>query len=137
MLPGYGGHLPPSAHRHQDVTGERVRPPAVPLRSPKDPGCRHGVGAGRAMTGPAACRLAVGGGGLAGITTALRCAEAGAAVALYESRPRLGGLTSSFRRGELWVDNGQHVFLRCCTSYRSLLHRLGVEGLSTLQPRLD
>jgi squalene-associated FAD-dependent desaturase len=89
------------------------------------------------MTGPAPCRLAVVGGGLAGITTALRCADAGAAVTLYESRPRLGGLTSSFRRGELWVDNGQHVFLRCCTSYRSLLHRLGVEGLSTLQPRLD
>lgn len=77
------------------------------------------------------------GGGLAGIAAALRCAEAGAAVTLLEARPRLGGLTTSFRRGELHVDNGQHVFLRCCTSYRALLHRLGVADLVTLQDRLD
>ena len=89
------------------------------------------------MTGTASCRLAVIGGGLAGITAALRCSDAGADVTLYETRPRLGGLTCSFRRGELWVDNGQHVFLRCCTAYRSLLRRLGVEDMTILQPRLD
>ncbi|WP_077087814.1 hydroxysqualene dehydroxylase HpnE [Mycobacterium rhizamassiliense] len=89
------------------------------------------------MTGLASCRLAVIGGGLAGITAAVRCADAGAAVTLYEARPRLGGLTSSFRRGELWVDNGQHVFLRCCTSYRALVQRLGAEHMTALQPRLD
>jgi squalene-associated FAD-dependent desaturase len=81
--------------------------------------------------------LAVIGGGLAGITTALGCADAGHRVTLLESRPRLGGLTHSFRRGELWVDNGQHVFLRCCTSYLRLLERLGVRHLVELQPRLD
>ncbi|WP_445166234.1 hydroxysqualene dehydroxylase HpnE [Mycolicibacterium sp. Dal123E01] len=89
------------------------------------------------MTRSTPVRLAVVGGGLAGITAALRCADGGAAVTLYEATPRLGGLTCSFRRGELWVDNGQHVFLRCCTAYRSLLHRLGVEDLTVLQPRLD
>ena len=89
------------------------------------------------MTGTGSCRLAVIGGGLAGITAAMRCADAGAAVTVYEARPRLGGLTCSFRRGELWVDNGQHVFLRCCTAYRSLVQRLGAEHLTTLQPRLD
>nr|WP_239028508.1 hydroxysqualene dehydroxylase HpnE [Pseudonocardia acidicola] len=74
---------------------------------------------------------------MAGITAALRCADAGCAVTLLEARPRLGGLATSFRRGDLDVDNGQHVFLRCCTSYRALLHRLGVAGLVTMQERLD
>lgn len=82
-------------------------------------------------------RVAVVGGGLAGITAALRCADAGRPVTLFEATPRLGGLTYSFRRGELTVDNGQHVFLRCCTAYQALLHRLGVADLVTLQPRLN
>ncbi len=82
-------------------------------------------------------RVAVIGGGLAGITAALRCADAGVEVTLLEARPRLGGLTYSFPRGTLQVDNGQHVFLRCCTSYRALLDRLGVAGQVVLQPRLD
>ncbi|HEX5087645.1 MAG TPA: hydroxysqualene dehydroxylase HpnE [Nocardioides sp.] len=81
------------------------------------------------------------GGGLAGITAALGLADAGRSVTLVEARPRLGGLTHSFRRssraGDLWVDNGQHVFLRCCTSYRRLLDRLGVSDLVSLQPRMD
>lgn len=82
-------------------------------------------------------RVAVIGGGLAGITAALRLADAGREVTLFERRPVLGGLTHSFRRGELDVDNGQHVFLRCCTSYRALLDRLGVTGKVALQHRLD
>ena len=77
------------------------------------------------------------GGGLAGISAALRLADAGARVTVLEGKPKLGGLTHSFRRGELDVDNGQHVFMRCCTSYRALLDRLGVTDLTTLQPRLD
>jgi squalene-associated FAD-dependent desaturase len=81
-------------------------------------------------------RIAVIGGGLAGITAALHCADAGAQVTLFESRPQLGGLTHSFSRGELRVDNGQHVFLRCCTAYRALLERLGVTDRVVLQPRL-
>ncbi|MGH3828924.1 MAG: hydroxysqualene dehydroxylase HpnE [Pseudonocardiaceae bacterium] len=81
-------------------------------------------------------RVAVIGGGLAGITAALRCADAGCQVTVFEARPWLGGLTHSFRRGELRVDNGQHVFLRCCTSYLSLLRRLGVADRVELQPRL-
>jgi hydroxysqualene dehydroxylase len=81
-------------------------------------------------------RVAVIGGGLAGITAALCCADAGCQVTLLEARPQLGGLTHSFNRGELRVDNGQHVFLRCCTSYRALLDRLGVADRVELQPRL-
>ncbi|HWB65475.1 MAG TPA: hydroxysqualene dehydroxylase HpnE [Mycobacteriales bacterium] len=77
------------------------------------------------------------GGGLAGITAALRLADRGQPVTLIEAKPRLGGLTTSFRRGDLDVDTGQHVFLRCCTAYRGLLDRLGVTALTTLQDRLD
>jgi squalene-associated FAD-dependent desaturase len=89
------------------------------------------------MTHPTHRRIAVIGGGLAGITAALRCADAGLAVELFEGRRRLGGLTYSFRRGDLSVDNGQHVFLRCCTAYRALLDRLGVADRTALQPRLS
>jgi hydroxysqualene dehydroxylase len=82
-------------------------------------------------------RVLVVGGGLAGIAAALACADAGRAVTLLESRSKLGGLTHSFRHGDLDVDNGQHVFLRCCVAYRGLLKRLGVEGDVMLQDRLD
>lgn len=82
-------------------------------------------------------RVIVVGGGLAGISAALRLADAGTSVALLEGRPRLGGAAFSFRRGELSIDNGQHVFLRCCQAYRDLVHRLGAEDLVTLQPRLS
>jgi squalene-associated FAD-dependent desaturase len=85
------------------------------------------------MTGP---RVVVVGGGLAGIAAALACADAGAAVTLLEVRPRLGGAAYSFRRDGMWLDNGQHVFLRCCTAYRALLERLGSADEVTLQPRL-
>jgi squalene-associated FAD-dependent desaturase len=77
------------------------------------------------------------GGGLAGISAALRCADAGRAVTLVEGRPRLGGAAFSFRRGELSVDHGQHVFLRCCEAYRWLLDRIGATSRTTLQSRLD
>jgi uncharacterized protein with NAD-binding domain and iron-sulfur cluster len=85
----------------------------------------------------AAAQVAVVGGGLAGLTAAIALAETGARVTLLESRPRLGGATSSFSRGGLTVDNGQHVFLRCCTAYRGLLARLGMTGSVTLQDRFE
>jgi squalene-associated FAD-dependent desaturase len=77
------------------------------------------------------------GGGLAGIAAALRCADEGRAVTLLEGRPRLGGAAFSFRRGELSIDNGQHVFLRCCEAYRWLLQRIGMTDRTVLQPHLD
>ena len=82
-------------------------------------------------------RVVVIGGGLAGITAAVALAEAGAAVTLLEARPRLGGATTSFNRGALVVDTGQHVFLRCCTAYRGLLTRLGMTGSVRIQDRFD
>ncbi|WP_261553867.1 hydroxysqualene dehydroxylase HpnE [Frankia tisae] len=101
------------------------------------------VAAGAEAAGAAASRddspphLVVVGGGLAGMAAALLAVDSGARVTLLEARPRLGGQTTSFRRNDLWIDTGQHVFMRCCTAYRGLLARLGVEHLTTLQPRLD
>jgi squalene-associated FAD-dependent desaturase len=77
------------------------------------------------------------GGGLAGISAALRFADFGRSVTLVEGRPRLGGAAFSFNRGELSVDNGQHVFLRCCEAYRWLVRRIGMTERTTLQSRLD
>jgi squalene-associated FAD-dependent desaturase len=90
------------------------------------------------MTGPTTeRRVVVIGGGLAGITAAIALREAGVGVTLLEARPRLGGATSSFSRDGLMVDTGQHVFLRCCTSYQELLARLGMTGSVALQDRFD
>ncbi len=89
------------------------------------------------MTGRGPHRVVVIGGGLAGITAAVALLESGADVTLLEARPRLGGATCSFTRDGLVVDNGQHVFLRCCTAYRGLLDRLGMTGATRLQDRFD
>ncbi len=89
------------------------------------------------MSDGAARRVVVVGGGLAGISAALACADAGAAVTLLEKRRRLGGLTWSFSHDGLTLDNGQHVFLRCCTAYLDFLDRIGSSGDVELQERLD
>jgi squalene-associated FAD-dependent desaturase len=83
-------------------------------------------------------RIAVVGGGLAGLSAAVACADAGAHVGLFEARPRLGGATWSAHHEGLGfeVDNGQHVFLRCCEAYRGFLRRLGAEDRVVLQDRL-
>src|SRR5579862_2036575 len=86
-----------------------------------------------AVTG---ARIAVVGGGLAGLAAALECADAGAEVTLYEARRRLGGATFSVDRKGYWTDNGQHVHLRCCVFYLGFLRRLGVENQVAMQPRL-
>ncbi|CAM5263664.1 hypothetical protein SANTM175S_00152 [Streptomyces antimycoticus] len=94
-----------------------------------------------ARRSPAGRSALVIGGGLAGTAAALELADAGLRVTLVEGRPRLGGLAFSFHRsspaGELTVDNGQHVHLRCCTAYQWFLDRVGAARLAPLQGRLD
>jgi len=82
-------------------------------------------------------RAVVIGGGLAGITAAIDLRDAGVEVTLLESRPRLGGAATSYGRAGLMIDNGQHVFLRCCDRYQGLLDRLGVRDLVAIQDRFD
>ena len=82
-------------------------------------------------------RALVIGGGLAGISAALTLADAGVGVTLLERRPHLGGLTTSIERDGYSFDNGQHVFLGCCSAYQDLLQRLGATDKVHLQSRLD
>jgi squalene-associated FAD-dependent desaturase len=81
--------------------------------------------------------IVVVGGGLAGLSAALDLADAGARVTLLERRRGLGGLTRSFRHDGREIDNGQHVFLRCCTEYQGFLQRIGSQDDVFLQERLD
>jgi squalene-associated FAD-dependent desaturase len=78
------------------------------------------------------------GGGLAGIAAACDLSDAGLPVTLIEARPFLGGKTWSFRDAQtgMVVDNGQHVFLGCCTAYLAFLQRLGIASQVKMQPRL-
>ena len=64
--------------------------------------------------------------------------DAGLRVTLVERRPFAGGRTFSFTNaaGDL-LDNGQHVFLGCCTAYLELLAKLGQRDKAFLQGRLD
>jgi squalene-associated FAD-dependent desaturase len=84
-------------------------------------------------------KVAVVGGGLAGLAAALELGDAGAEVELYEARPTLGGAVQTLpaREGdpEPPPDNGQHIALGCFTEYLRFLDRVG-EGGSYLRTRL-
>jgi squalene-associated FAD-dependent desaturase len=74
-------------------------------------------------------RVAVVGGGLAGLAAGSVRAENGFRVTLFERRPYLGGRASSYQHpgtGEV-VDNCQHVLLGCCTNLIEFYRRIGVE----------
>jgi hydroxysqualene dehydroxylase len=84
-------------------------------------------------------KVAVVGGGLAGLATALDLVDAGQDVTVYEARPTLGGAVQTLpeREGdpEPPPDNGQHIALGCFTEYLRFLERVG-EGGSFLRTRL-
>lgn len=72
-------------------------------------------------------RVAVVGGGLAGLSAALALAERGCAVELFESKRNLGGRAGSFvdkATGEA-IDHCQHVAMGCCTNYLDFCRRVG------------
>ncbi|MGB8770228.1 MAG: hydroxysqualene dehydroxylase HpnE [Candidatus Korobacteraceae bacterium] len=82
-----------------------------------------------AQPNPQRSRVAVIGGGLAGLAAGSALANAGYQVELFERRPYLGGRASSYElpgTGEV-VDNCQHVLLGCCTNLIEFYRRLGVE----------
>jgi squalene-associated FAD-dependent desaturase len=77
-------------------------------------------------------RVAVVGGGLAGLSASLELVDGGHEVALYEARPTLGGAVQTLPRREgdpePPPDNGQHIALGCFTEYRRFLERIGEAG---------
>jgi squalene-associated FAD-dependent desaturase len=73
-------------------------------------------------------RVAIAGGGLAGLAAACALADTGFHVTLFEKRPFLGGRASSWEHpgtGEV-VDNCQHVLFRLCTNLVEFYERIGV-----------
>ena len=78
------------------------------------------------------------GGGLAGISAACALVDQSVSVTLLEKRPFLGGRAFSFVDAETGqeVDNGQHVYLGCCTTYTKFLQQLGISNRTVIQQRL-
>ena len=75
--------------------------------------------------------IAVVGGGLAGLGTAVALGSSGYRVTVYEARPFLGGRATSYPLNtaedtNTTIDNCQHVLLRCCTNLLDFYGRLGV-----------
>ncbi|HXW51110.1 MAG TPA: hydroxysqualene dehydroxylase HpnE [Candidatus Acidoferrales bacterium] len=85
----------------------------------------------------AARRVAVVGAGLAGLAAAVELADRGFTVELFERSRLLGGRATSFVVDGIEVDNGQHVFLACCTEFRRFVERLGMSHCLHLQDRFD
>ena len=71
------------------------------------------------------------GGGLAGLAAAAALGDAGHSVKVLESRPFLGGRATSYEVGNgaeaEFIDNCQHILLRCCVNLLDFYRRLGVE----------
>ena len=90
-------------------------------------------------------KVAIVGGGLAGLSAALDLVDAGHEVAVYEARPTLGGAVQTLPRREgdpePPPDNGQHIALGCFHEYLRFLDRIGqgssVRRLSLELPVLD
>jgi squalene-associated FAD-dependent desaturase len=82
-------------------------------------------------------RVAVVGGGLAGLAAGLALKASGAHVELFERSRILGGRATSFEIDGVEVDNGQHVFLACCTEFVNFAKAVGMNGQIHLQERFD
>ena len=110
---GAASRCPPGRRRRwrRAAWRARSREPAADRRRRGRPGRDRRRAGGRGRRAPRSC-----------------CSSAGR---------RSAGLTSSIRRNGLSFDNGQHVFLRCCTAYRGFIDRIGASDQVFLQPRLD
>lgn len=78
--------------------------------------------------GESAPRLAVIGGGLAGIAAAEYAARHGFHVEIFDRSRILGGRAASLWEPnvEAWIDNGQHILMGCCTETLALHERMGL-----------
>ena len=77
---------------------------------------------------PAAPRLrvAVVGGGWAGLSAAVRCVQAGREVSLFEMAATLGGRARSVVMPEGVIDNGQHILIGAYTQTLDLMRTVDV-----------
>lgn len=73
-------------------------------------------------------RWAVVGGGILGMTLALRLSQRGKQVTLFEGAPHFGGLASAWQLGDVTWDRHYHVTLLSDSRLRALLSELGLES---------
>ena len=72
-------------------------------------------------------RIAVIGGGWAGLAAAVEAVSLGAAVTLFEMAPTLGGRARSLDGSEPALDNGQHILIGAYTASLALMRRVGAD----------
>ncbi len=70
--------------------------------------------------------IAIVGSGFLGMTLALRLAESGAQVTLFESADQIGGLASAWEIGNVVWDKHYHVTLASDSNTRKLVEELGL-----------
>ncbi len=71
-------------------------------------------------------RIAIVGSGFLGMTLAMRYADAGAHVTLFESAPEIGGLASVWEIGDIVWDKHYHVILASDRHTRNLIEEIGL-----------
>jgi uncharacterized protein with NAD-binding domain and iron-sulfur cluster len=72
--------------------------------------------------------VAIVGGGLAGLTAALRLAERGYTVTVYEGSARLGGKVGADKHGSDYDEHGYHIFPEWYLNVWGLIDELGIRG---------
>jgi hydroxysqualene dehydroxylase len=77
-------------------------------------------------------KVAVVGGGWAGISAAVELADAGHDITVFEMAPQLGGRARSVA-GEPPYDNGQHILIGAYRDSLALMRRLGVDPAVVLK----
>ncbi len=78
-------------------------------------------------------RVAVVGGGWAGLAAAVTLTAAGRAVSLFEMAPQLGGRARRVEAGGAVLDNGQHILIGAYTQTLALMRQVGADPDALLQ----
>jgi squalene-associated FAD-dependent desaturase len=77
-------------------------------------------------------RLAVVGGGWAGLSAAVRATQQGERVTLFEMSRTLGGRARTVERGSEHLDNGQHILIGAYVRTLELMRQVGVDPQAVL-----
>jgi squalene-associated FAD-dependent desaturase len=80
-------------------------------------------------------KVAVVGGGWAGLAAAVRACEAGHHVVLHEMAQQLGGRARSVEAGGLMLDNGQHILIGAYRQSLRLMQTVGADLQTVLDRR--
>lgn len=79
------------------------------------------------MSTPTGNKWAIVGGGMLGLTLALRLSRQGKQVTLFEAADEIGGLAASWQLGPLVYDKHYHVILLSDLAFRAVLKDIGLE----------